>query len=165
MRYHAIVTGGTIPVYRISSCPSSEVIGELYNNEVFIDLGITTGYTNVHEVRFLNPSGKFTGGFIKSGTYENLMYHGVYSSIAQGKGYRFTSRKTLNIVNNSNTRIDTINAGEDEYTNSGIAGASDPQNMKIYAYKPANGTVIGVDGFVKLNYTYGSMFGSTFCLK
>src|SRR5699024_7363861 len=110
MRYHAIVTGGTIPIYRISSCHSSEVIGELYNNDVFIDLGITTGYTNVHEVRFLNPSGKFTGGFIKSGTYENLMYHGVYSSIAQGKGYRFTSRKTLNIVNNSNTRIDTINA-------------------------------------------------------
>ena len=44
-RYHMIVNSGTIPVYRRSDC--SGPCGELYPGEVFVNLGVTTGYLNV----------------------------------------------------------------------------------------------------------------------
>ena len=45
-RYHMIVNSGTIPVYRRSDC--SGPCGELYPGEVFVNLGVTTGYLNVN---------------------------------------------------------------------------------------------------------------------
>ncbi|RGZ30645.1 hypothetical protein DW994_13990 [Mediterraneibacter gnavus] len=57
-RYHMIVNSGTIPVYRRSDC--SGPCGELYPGEVFVNLGVTTGYLNVNEVRFIDPDGRYT---------------------------------------------------------------------------------------------------------
>ncbi len=59
-RYHMIVNSGTIPVYRRSDC--SGPCGELYPGEVFVNLGVTTGYLNVNEVRFIDPDGRYTSG-------------------------------------------------------------------------------------------------------
>ena len=71
-RYHMIVNSGTIPVYRRSDC--SGPCGELYPGEVFVNLGVTTGYLNVNEVRFIDPDGRYTLGFINSydGSYGNI---------------------------------------------------------------------------------------------
>lgn len=163
MGYHAIVNGSTIPVYSRSDCGSSSVSGELYNGEVFVDLGITTGYTNVHQICFLNPSGQFTGGFIKTGSYGNLMYSGTKTSTSAGTGYAFTLRKALNLVNNSGTYIRTLSAGSKIYTNNGTAGATNRSNINIIGYTQ-NGIFKAYDGFVTLDYTSGIMFASNFCI-
>lgn len=60
-RYHSIVNGDTIPVYVWSFCAEESRLGELYNGEVFNNLGVTSGYAGVEEIRFLNPNGKYYG--------------------------------------------------------------------------------------------------------
>ena len=82
-RYHMIVNSGTIPVYRRSDC--SGPCGELYPGEVFVNLGVTTGYLNVNEVRFIDPDGRYTLGFINSydGRYGNLAYSGTLQNLLQ----------------------------------------------------------------------------------
>lgn len=89
-RYHMIVNSGTIPVYRRSDC--SGPCGELYPGEVFVNLGVTTGYLNVNEVRFIDPDGRYTLGFINSydGSYGNLAYSGTLQNMTNlGSCYCF----------------------------------------------------------------------------
>lgn len=164
MAYHAIVSGGTIPVYSRSNCASSSLCGELYNGEVFIDLGITTGYLNVHEVRFLNPSGTVAGGFIDKGGYGNLMYSGTQTSVLGFNAYAFKLRRNLPLVNNAGTYIRTLSAGTTIYTNSAAAGYSNKNNFEIVGYD-RSGVPTSYSGFVTLDYSSGSMFASNFCLR
>lgn len=161
MAYHAIVNGATIPVYSRSSCAPDAHYGDLYPGEVFVDLGITTGYTNVHGVRFLTPSGTFGSGFINKTGYGNLMYSGA----ATNTGYRFTLRRALNLVSNSGAYVRTLPAGSKIYTKNANAGASNKSNMEIVAYQEAGSSNIRTyNGFITLDYTSGSMFASNFCL-
>ncbi len=163
-RYHAIVNGGTIPVYSRSDCPASAHSGDLYYGEVFTDLGVTTGYTNVHEIRYLNPSGQYVGGFIQDTGYGNLMYSGTLQNMTSlGTCYAFRLRRNLSIVNNYNGYHLTLGAGNIIYTTTGAAGAADPKNMEIIGYNNY-GNIVQYNGFVKLEYIYGSMFATNFCL-
>lgn len=164
-RYHAIVNGGTIPVYSRSDCPASAHSGDLYYGEVFTDLGITTGYRNVHEIRFLNPSGQYVTGFIQQASgYGNLAYSGTWQNMRDlGGCYAFRLRKGLDIVNNSNARHTILGAGNMIYTVNATAGATDAKNMAIIGYNEY-GNIVKYNGFVKLDYTSGSMFATNFCL-
>lgn len=164
MAYHAIVNGATIPVYSRSSCAPDAHYGDLYPGEVFIDRGITTGYTNVHEVLFLTPSGKIGVGFIDKYGYGNLMYSGTRTSTAAGVGYAFYLRKALELVKNSGARERTLPVRTIIYTNTGTAGESNPQNIDIIGYSPGGFGFTQYDGFVTLDYTAGSMLASNFCL-
>ena len=106
------MNGGTIPVYSRSDCPASAHSGDLYYGEVFTDLGVTTGYTNVHEIRYLNPSGQYVGGFIQDTGYGNLMYSGTLQNMTSlGTCYAFRLRRNLSIVNNYNGYHLTLGAG------------------------------------------------------
>lgn len=164
MGYHAIVNGNTIPVYSRSNCAASSRCGDLYGGEVFTNLGQTTGYTNVSEVRFLNPSGAYAGGFIDTGSYGNLMYSGTKQNMTTlGTCYCFRLRRSLNIVSNSGAHKVSLGAGNMVYTTSATSGATNKQNMAIIGYNQ-NGNIVKYSGFVTLNYTSGSMFASNFCL-
>ncbi len=136
MSYHAIVNGATIPVYSRSSCSPEAHYGDLYNGEVFVDLGVTTGYTNVHEVRFLTPSGTFGGGFINKYGYGNLIYSGTRANTSAGAGYAFYLRRPLNLVTNSGTYVRTLPVESIIYTNNGTAGETNRQNLAIIGYAP-----------------------------
>lgn len=163
-RYHMIVNSGTIPVYRRSDC--SGPCGELYPGEVFVNLGVTTGYLNVNEVRFIDPDGRYTLGFINSydGSYGNLAYSGTLQNMTNlGSCYCFRLRHGLNIVDGNNNYVTSLAAGNIVYTKSATAGASDEKNMSIIAYNQ-NGKIVSGNYFIKLNYAYGSMFASNFCL-
>lgn len=163
-RYHAIVNGGTIPVYAHSDCDPTFKAGDLYNGEVFTYLGVTTGYNDVYEVRFLDPNNKYRSGFIHTGSYGNLAYSGLKTSISGiGSCYYFTLRRSLNVVTNSGAHKTTLPKGSKVYTKTATAGESNPANMKIVGYN-INGKVTVFDGFVTLNYVYGSMLASNFCL-
>ena len=59
---HLVNEGSAIPVFRQSDLYDQK--GTLYNGEVFINLGVTTGYLNSWEVRFRNSNGDFDSGFI-----------------------------------------------------------------------------------------------------
>ena len=48
---HLVNEGSAIPVFRQSDLYDQK--GTLYNGEVFINLGVTTGYLNSWEVRFV----------------------------------------------------------------------------------------------------------------
>ena len=163
-RYHMIVNSGTIPVYRRSDC--SGPCGELYPGEVFVNLGVTTGYLKVNEVRFIDPDGRYTLGFINSydGSYGNLAYSGTLQNMTNlGSCYCFRLRHGLNIVDGNNNYVTSLAAGNMVYTKSATAGASDEKNMSIIAYNQ-NGKIVSGNYFIKLNYAYGSMFASNFCL-
>lgn len=111
-RYHMIVNSGTIPVYRRSDC--SGPCGELYPGEVFVNLGVTTGYLNVNEVRFIDPDGRYTLGFINSydGSYGNLAYSGTLQNMTNlGSCYCFRLRHGLNIVDGNNNYVTSLAAG------------------------------------------------------
>lgn len=109
-RYHMIVNSGTIPVYRRSDC--SGPCGELYPGEVFVNLGVTTGYLNVNEVRFIDPDGRYTLGFINSydGSYGNLAYSGTLTKYDKLMDLAIVSRLRhgLNIVDGNNNYVTSL---------------------------------------------------------
>ena len=103
MGYHAINENSQISVYRQSDCAKDSKVGTLYVGEVFVIIGVTTGYLNVNEVRFLNSTRQFANGFIDSGRYGNLAFSGKSVSISKlgGTCYRFKLRKALSVVYNN----------------------------------------------------------------
>lgn len=164
-RYHAIVNGGTIPVYGQSDCNPSTRKGELYNGEVFTCLGETSGYMGVDQVKFLDPNGKYSNGWIETGSYGNLVYSGTKQNMSSlGTCYCFRLRRSLEIVSTSNGHKTNLAAGNMVYSVGATAGQSDPRNMAIIGYNQ-NGKIVKYNGFVKLDYTGGSMFAKNFCLK
>ena len=61
MGYHAINEGSSITVYRIAGCPSDEIIGTLYNGEVFTVIGEHQGYCILRSLTDIDAfqSGRF----------------------------------------------------------------------------------------------------------
>lgn len=164
MGYHAVNEGSSMKVYSQSSCPASSIIGEIYNTECLTIIGVTTGYLNVNEIRFLNPSGQYVHGFIDKKTFGNLAYYGVSTSITGiSSCYRFKLRRSLSVVTPSGSSHTTLYSNDYVYTQSATAGQTNPANMHIVAYKK-NGTLTTYNGFVKLVYSGGSMIHSSFCL-
>ena len=108
MGYHAINEGSSITVYRIAGCPSDEIIGTLYNGEVFTVIGEHQGYGGNYEIRYLDSNGNYRIAFIDSGQYGNLAYSGkrVTESALGNACYRFKLRKSLKVVDsNGNQKV------------------------------------------------------------
>ncbi len=166
MGYHAINENSQISVYRQSDCAKDSKVGTLYVGEVFVIIGVTTGYLNVNEVRFLNSTRQFANGFIDSGRYGNLAFSGKSVSISKlgGTCYRFKLRKALSVVYNNGNHKESLSAGDYVYTNDAYCGSSNPRNMHIVGYKKGTADIKAFSGFVTLDYTSGSMFASNFCL-
>ena len=104
--------------------------------------------------------------FINSydGSYGNLAYSGTLQNMTNlGSCYCFRLRHGLNIVDGNNNYVTSLAAGNMVYTKSATAGESDEKNMSIIAYNQ-NGKIVSGNYFIKLNYAYGSMFASNFCL-
>lgn len=168
MGYHAINEGGQIPVYCWSSCAAESKKGTLYNAEVFTALGYHSGYLNVMQIKYLNSNGTYDSGFIDSGQYGNLVYSGtkIYSSTLGKNMYRFKLNKSLKIVSPSGSIQTTLASGSYIYSVGATCGQSTPQNMAVVGYVPAGRTFITFyEGFVTLDYTYGSMFNKKFCIS
>lgn len=76
-KYHAIMEGKTVTVYRQSDCASDSKVGTLYSGEVFTFIGEHKGYFGHYEVRYLNKNGAYDGGFIDTGLgFGNLAFSG-----------------------------------------------------------------------------------------
>ena len=131
MGYHAINEGSNITVYRIAGCPSDEIVGTLYNGEVFTVVGEHQGYLGNYEIRYLNSNGSYSLGFIDDGQYGNLAYSGmkVTESALGNACYRFKLRKSLKVVNSNGGAHTTLNAGDYVYTRGATCGASTKENM------------------------------------
>ncbi|MGN0372083.1 MAG: hypothetical protein ACI4F3_04645 [Enterocloster sp.] len=166
MGYHAINEGSSITVYRIAGCPSDEIIGTLYNGEVFTVIGEHQGYGGNYEIRYLDSNGNYRIAFIDSGQYGNLAYSGkrVTESALGNACYRFKLRKSLKVVDSNGNQKVTLAAGDYVYTRGATCGASNPANMYIIGYKKGSAAVTSFTGFVSLDYTAGSMFSKNFCL-
>lgn len=166
MGYHAINEGSNITVYRIAGCPSDEIVGTLYNGEVFTVVGEHQGYLGNYEIRYLNSNGSYSLGFIDDGQYGNLAYSGmkVTESALGNACYRFKLRKSLKVVNSNGGAHTTLNAGDYVYTRGATCGASTKENMYIIGYKKGSAAVTSFTGFVTLDYTGGSMFSKDFCI-
>lgn len=163
MGSHVVNEGGARPVYRQSDL--YDQIGTLYNGEVFINLGVTTGYTDSWSVRFRNSNGDYASGFIKSGVFGGLHTYGKRITDATlGTCYRFKTRNALTVVDNAGTIKSVLAVGDYIYTVSSTCGSSQPRNFKIIGYKKSSGNVIPLNGFVTLNYDTGSMINSNFCI-
>lgn len=166
MGYHAINNGGSISVYNHSNCvvdsAGGSVIGTLYNQECFTYIGGTSYQTK--EIRFLNSSGRLSGGFINTSSFSNLTFSGAKTNMdGVGTCYRFKTRKPLTIVSNSNTFKALLSTGDSIYTTTATSGASNSNNMAIVGYRK-DGVLYRYSGFVTLNYTGGSMLNSNFCI-
>ena len=160
---HLVNEGSAIPVFRQSDLYDQK--GTLYNGEVFINLGVTTGYLNSWEVRFRNSNGDFDSGFISSSVFGGLHTYGKrITDPTLGSCYRFKTRTALVLVNNAGTIKSVLAVGDYIYTKSSTCGSSQPRNFKIIGYKKASGNVTALDGFATLNYDTGSMINSNFCI-
>lgn len=167
MAYHAINEGSNITVYRTSDCPDHEVIGSLYNGEVFTFIAEHQGYFGHYEIRYLDNTGTYRIAFIQSGQYGNLAYSGrrvTESVLGSSACYRFRLRKSLRVVSSNGSLHTTLNAGDYVYTRGATAGSGNPANMYIIGYKKGSANVVNYSGFVTLDYSGGSMFSRNFCL-
>lgn len=165
--YHGVNEGAAMKVYWMSSCEPDSEIGKLYNGEVFTNLGVTTGYNNVKEIRFRNSEGKYVRGFIDgtSGTGPLHLYGKKVTDPTLGTCYRFKTRSALAVVDNKGTIKTVLAVGDYVYSKDSTCGETNRRNFKIVGYKQAGFNVSKQDGFVTLNYeANGSMINSNFCL-
>lgn len=166
MGYHAINEGSSITVYRVAACTNDEVIGTLYNGEVFTLIGEHQGYFGNYEIKYLDSNGTYRSAYIDSGQYGNLAYSGtrVTESVLGSACYRFKLRKSLKVVTSNGSSHTTLSAGDYVYTRGATCGASNSANMYIIGYKKGAAAVRSFDGFITLDYLGGSMFSKNFCL-
>lgn len=161
MRCHAVYEGGFTNVYRQSDLGGG-VVGNLTNGECFTLLE-KNSYGNNY-IRFRDGNGNYASGFFEDfAQYGNLAYYGVKTSIQGATAYRFKVNKALKVVTTSGVYHAPLSVGDYVYTRSATAGASNPANMSIVAYKK-DGVLIPYNGFATLRYEGGSMIKSNFCL-
>lgn len=168
-RYHAVMEGKTVTVYRQSDCAKDSKVGTIYSGEVFTFIGEHQGYSGHYEVRFLDRNGIYGRGFIETSLgYGNLAFYGKkVTDNKLGTCYRFMLRKDLNVVDTSGNPlkgVKKLSKGDYVYTKGATAGKSENANMYICGYKKGQGAVTACDAFVTLDYTGGSMIAKNFCL-
>ena len=165
MGYHAINEGGTTTVYRYSDANQSYILGKLYNGEAFI---VINDNSSIKTIMFLNSAGKNEMGYVTYVQAGPLNRWGQYL-YATGLGYcyRFKLRHKLPIVDGRGNSMGDLEAGSYIYcsTTSDLCGESNWWNLKIIGYYIPGGNITKFDGFITLNYTYGSMFSKNFCLE
>ncbi|MBP3819717.1 MAG: hypothetical protein J6H31_15625 [Butyrivibrio sp.] len=165
-KYHAIMEGKTVTVYRQSDCASDSKVGTLYSGEVFTFIGEHKGYFGHYEVRYLNKNGVYDGGFIDTGLgFGNLAFSGKkVTNNKLGTCYRFKLRKDLKLYNPDKSFYTNLHAGDFVFTKGATAGESNELNMHICGFQRDGGVITSRNAFVRLDYTGGSMFAKNFCL-
>ena len=165
-RYHMVNEGAAITVYGRSNCSEDSICGKIYNGEVFTLLEEHSGYKTVYNIRYLNSKGVYDLGFIIGKTGGNLAYYGTSSHLnTVGDCYCFKLNASLLLMDNSNAYRGTLYKGDYIYTKSATAGATNPRNMGICAYRRAGEAVVTFDGFLTLDYAQtGSMINKNFCI-
>lgn len=164
---HCVNNGSPMKVYRISSCPSDEIIGTIYTNECFVYVEKSSYYTD--QIRFLTANGELSIGFLDQGGVFNQgaslhTYGSPNKDLLSITSYCFKLNNSLNVVSNSGVYKTTLSKGDYIYTTSSTAGETNPYNLKIIGYRK-DVKLYQYDGFVTLNYAHGSMYNKNFCLS
>lgn len=179
-------TGKTHNIYRTNGCATNEVIGTLYNNEVFTWTGEWPGsgasgfYSQ--SIRYRNKDGKEASGWV-SGKQSDPLFGTNLSALAakrvmfNGKNcYAFKMRRNEPVYKKTSTasnKIQIATAYKDRYVlaESSTAGNTFPGWLSIVAQETGTGTnqykaISSSDGnaFVDMDYANGSMMNSNFAL-
>lgn len=163
MGYQSINEKGAMTVYAQSDCAEDSKSGVLYNGECFTYIG-DTGYVGNYKIKFRNKNGQYVTGFFHDYMPGNLIYSGKRVTLFDETCYQFKLRQALALVDNKNNYVETLAAGDSIFSKSGTAGQTNPANMKICAYQKSV-VVVQYDGFIRLDFTKGSMLASSFCLQ
>lgn len=178
-------TGKTHSVYLTNACLPSELIGTLYNNEVFTWTGEwpgsgASGYY-VQSIRFRKSDGTEASGWVAGKQSEALFATNICDLAAKrvnfnGKScYAFKMRRSEPIYSKSSTsgnKIKLDTAYKDRYilAESSTGGQTFPGWLSIVAQETGVGTNNytavpgGSNAFVDMDYANGSMFNSNFAL-
>lgn len=178
-------TGTTHKIYRTNSCASDEVIGTLYNNEVFTWTGEWPGSGAsgfyVQSIHFRNSGGIEVNGWVPGKQSEAIFDTNLCSLAAKqvsynGKTcYAFKMRRNEMIYSKKSTATNKIQVGtayKDRYVlaESSTAGNTFPGWLSIVAMETGVGTgkyaAVSSDGnaFVDMDYANGTQLDSNFAL-
>ena len=178
-------TGNKHNVYLSNACNPNEIIGTLYNNEVFTWTGewpgsSASGYY-VQSIAFRKSDGTQGAGWVAGKQSEGIFATNICSLPAKtvtynGKTcYAFKMRRNETIYSRKSTASNKIKVGtayKDRYilAESSTAGNTFPGWLSIVAQETGVGTnkynAVSSDGnaFVDMDYAHGSMFNSNFAL-
>ena len=174
-------TGKKYNVYRSNACNSDEIIGTIYNNEVFTWTGEWSGSSAsgyyVQSIVFRNSDGEKDGGWVVGeGTdaifSTNLSEMAAKKVTVDGKSYyAFKMRRDSTLYDKSGNRLKKT-AYKNRYilTEGSTSGVKNPGYLAVKYVESGVGTndytVIetGRYAFVYLQYYVGSTMGSDFLL-
>lgn len=178
-------TGNKHNVYLSNACNPNEIIGTLYNNEVFTWTGQWPGSDAsgfyVQSVVFRKSDGTQGAGWVAGKQTDGIFSKNICSLSAKevtynGKTcYAFKMRRDEPIYSKKSTEGNTVKLGT-AYKNryvlaeSSTAGDKHPGWLSIVAQETGVGTnrysAVSSDGnaFVDMDYAHGSMFNSNFAL-
>lgn len=178
-------TGNKYTVYLTNACNPNEIIGTIYNNEVFTWTGEWPGSSAsgfyVQSIRFRKSDGTEAGGWISGKQSDPIFATNICSLPAKetdfdGKRcYAFKMRRNEPIYSRNSTSDKIIKLGtayKDRYilAESSTAGNTFPGWLSIVALETGVGTnsyaSVSSEGnaFVDMDYAQGSMFNSNFSL-
>lgn len=178
-------TGTAHKVYKTNACNASEVIGTIYNNEVFTWTGEWSGSGAggfyVQSIHFRNAKGVPTNGWVAGKQSDAIFATNLSAMAAKQVSYNgktcfaFKMRRNETIYSKKSTASNKIVVGtayKDRYVlaESSTAGNTYPGWLSIVAMETGVGTgkyaAVSSDGnaFVDMDYANGSTMGSNFAL-
>mgnify|MGYP003308442258 CR=1 FL=1 len=175
-------TGQTANVYLSNACNSNEIIGTIYNNEVFTWReewsGSGASEYSVQLITFRNSAGQKASGWIAGAQSEPIFQTNLSALRAKtvtlnGETYyAFKMRRDEELFDNQGNQLQNKKAYKDRYilTKGSTSGASNPHLLSVWYLETGVGTgvyspiVSGTNAFVDLGYDKGSTMGSNFSL-
>ena len=174
-------TGKKYNVYRTNGCTSDEIIGTIYNNEVFTWTGEWSGSGAsgfyVQSIVFRNSDGKKAGGWISGKKTDDIFKTDLASMKAKmvtvnGKSYYAFKMRRNEELYNSEGKYLCRTAYKNRYilAEGSTSGKTHPEWLAVKYLETGVGTneydeiVTGGYAFVDLGYDKGSTMGSNFAL-
>lgn len=157
-------SGSSVNVYS-DICGQGSVIGQLYNNEVFVVYGSSGSCFNI---KFVNPSGNFVSGNVNDTNLPASWVTSItdYPYRMLSGYYIFKLRRSATVKNPSGTDVATLASGTEVACNSSTVGQTYNNYKHIVGVVNSTGTGINLtyNGyFVDMGFNYGSS-GSTMTL-